>query len=725
MRVRSPIRAYRSYYRLSGLCLALLQLSAVLTGWAEAAAPETALLEQVFPAATRIGAFTGKPEAAAAYRNGKLIGYVFHSRAVIASAGFSGKPLDVLIGIDLRAHVTGAALVEHQEPILVIGVADADLRRYVEQYRGRDLRNPIRVERHGTADAASVQAVSGATISSVVINDAILRSARVVARSRGLLGAAPTLDFDRYEAADWNALLSDGSLVDLRIAVGEIGSRLAEHRASYFSGAAAPSDENAAFLELYTGLATPARVGRNLVGDRAFNNLMAGLRPGDQLLFIGGSGLYSFKGTAYVRDGVFDRIQVVQGDKTILLRKEDYRRIEKFRLSGAPELRETALFVIRADRGFDPATDWRLELAVNAPREGGGTATIVFPLAYALPNIYRRPVSETAPGRPEETESLWLPVWRSRIVDVVVLTVALGILWGLLFFQDTLVRQRRLYNGLRITFLSFTLLWLGWYAGAQLSAFNVLTFAGAVRTGFRWDFFLLEPLIFVLWGFVAITLLFWGRGVFCGWLCPFGALQELLNRAAQKVGLRQVALPFPLHERLWPVKYILFIILFGLSLGALPFTQTLIEIEPFKTAIALRFDRTWPFVLYAGLLLVAGLFIQRFFCRYVCPLGGALAFPARMRMFEWLKRRWQCGLQCQICANNCPVQAIHPDGRINPNECIQCLSCQVIYYDDTTCPPLVERRKRRPPNLTERLIKRFADAEQAGEGNGAPEGGSP
>jgi len=76
-------------------------------------------------------------------------------------------------------------------------------------------------------------------------------------------------------------------------------------------------------------------------------------------------------------------------------------------------------------------------------------------------------------------------------------------------------------------------------------------------------------------------------------------------------------------------------------------------------------------------------------------IGAALAIPSGNRMFAWLKRRAQCGTDCQICADVCPVQAIHPDGRINLHECIYCLDCQAIYYDDHHCPPLVKRRKRR------------------------------
>ncbi|MBT6911929.1 MAG: 4Fe-4S binding protein, partial [Rhodospirillaceae bacterium] len=119
------------------------------------------------------------------------------------------------------------------------------------------------------------------------------------------------------------------------------------------------------------------------------------------------------------------------------------------------------------------------------------------------------------------------------------------------------------------------------------------------------------------------------------------------------------------------------------------------EMEPFKTAISMHFIRHWPFVAYVGGLLFLGLFIERFFCRYLCPLGAALAIPARLRMFEWLKRRFQCGHDCKLCATRCTVQAIHPNGSINPNECIYCLACQANFFDNRVCPPLVAKRKRR------------------------------
>ncbi len=92
----------------------------------------------------------------------------------------------------------------------------------------------------------------------------------------------------------------------------------------------------------------------------------------------------------------------------------------------------------------------------------------------------------------------------------------------------------------------------------------------------------------------------------------------------------------------------------------------------------LKFMREWWFVAFALVLLLAGLFVERFYCRYLCPLGAALAIPARLRVFDWLRRYPMCGNPCQRCAHDCPVQAIQPEGDIDPNECIQCLNCQML-----------------------------------------------
>jgi NosR/NirI family nitrous oxide reductase transcriptional regulator len=290
---------------------------------------------------------------------------------------------------------------------------------------------------------------------------------------------------------------------------------------------------------------------------------------------------------------------------------------------------------------------------------------------------------------------LWQRIWQSRIAAIVVLALMLGALTVIFFFQNLIVPHEKLFDRIRLAFLAVTLFWLGWIAQAQLSVVNVLTFTSSLRTGFHWESFLVDPLIFILWCSVAAALLFWGRGPFCGWLCPFGALQELTNRAAKALKVPQITVPWGVHERLWPIKYILFLALFGVSLGSLIWAERLAEVEPFKTAIVLRFLREWWFVAFALALLAAGLFVERFFCRYLCPLGAALAIPGRMRMFDWLRRYRECGNPCMRCFNECPVQAIHPEGHINPNECISCLHCQVLYHHDYKCPVRIQRRVKR------------------------------
>jgi NosR/NirI family nitrous oxide reductase transcriptional regulator len=89
-------------------------------------------------------------------------------------------------------------------------------------------------------------------------------------------------------------------------------------------------------------------------------------------------------------------------------------------------------------------------------------------------------------------------------------------------------------------------------------------------------------------------------------------------------------------------------------------------------------------------------------------------------MFEWLKRRKQCGYECQLCAKNCMVQAIHPLGQINPNECLYCMNCQVIYWDDHKCPPLVMKRERRGKKSVAPAVTTLISATEAGDTSNNP-----
>jgi len=685
--------AARAAVLVSQFILALGVAAAAPGAQAETATPDArAIAAELFAlpeSALELGPFQGTPRAAEVRENGRRVGFVVSSWDAIGSVGFSGKPVDVWLGVGLDARIAGARLIAHEEPILVIGVAPEALEQFVAGFAGLDLRG--RIEEVGSESRVGVpDTVSGASVSSMVIQDAVLRAGRLVAATRGLLGSGaqgPLIDRASFAPAGWSELLAEGAIARRRIDQREAARALEE---------APPAQPEALFAEIYLALATPPSLGQNLIGRRLYESLLGEIGPADNLILVAAEGLYSFKGTDYRKSGVFERIELRQGDKTIKLTAEGYRNLERLAAEGAPMLREIGVFTVPAASGFDPVRPFELALLSSREIPSGGLVAASFSLRYELPARFvlgPAPTAMSAAAQPKPP--LWQDIWRARAWEVALLSVMLSVLAAILVFQDSLARRYVLYRRVRQGFLIVTLVWLGWIAGAQLSVVNVLTFAQALLTGFQWELFLLDPLIFILWGFVAIGLLFWGRGVFCGWLCPFGALQELLNTAARRLKVPQIQVPFALHERLWPIKYIIFLGLFAVSLNSVTLAFQGAEVEPFKTAITLKFLRAWPFVLYAAGLLVAGLFIERFFCRYLCPLGAALAIPARLRMFEWLKRRVQCGRECRICATRCPVQAIHPLGQINPNECIHCLNCQTLYYNATTCPPLVARAQRR------------------------------
>ena len=72
-----------------------------------------------------------------------------------------------------------------------------------------------------------------------------------------------------------------------------------------------------------------------------------------------------------------------------------------------------------------------------------------------------------------------------------------------------------------------------------------------------------------------------------------------------------------------------------------------------------------------------------------------MAIGGKLRIFNsFLKRRNECGSPCKLCSNECPIDAIEKNGKINMNECFYCLDCQSLYHNDNKCPPLVIIRKK-------------------------------
>ena len=497
-----------------------------------------------FPQADRFGNLEGKPPAAAVYQGQRLLGYAYLTSDVLRIPAYSGHPINTLVGFDLQGRIVGLRIVEHQEPILVVGISEERLQRFVSQYKDKSVFDHVVIGAGAEGDVA-IDTISGATITVMVENATLMRSVRRVAESRGLSPPSP-----------------------------------------------------------------PA---------------------------------------------------LVTADATTASGKEK------------------------------PAAD---NVAAPASASGKSAPPAAVTNAKALSSVSQAAAKKNITASIQD-EPIWKGVWRKSTFQIFVLVTGLVFLTLVLVFQDWLAKRPRLLVYVRDGYLIFTVVFIGWYSLAQLSVVNVLTFAQAAMHNFQWEGFLIDPMMFILWSFVAVTLLLWGRGVYCGWLCPFGALQELTQQLARRLGVRQYEFSEMVHERLWALKYIILLALFGVSLQSLVQAERLAEVEPFKTAITMRFQREWGYVVFAAGLILVSAVNRKFYCKYLCPLGAALTIPGKFRIFDWLRRHRECGRPCQVCAVECEVQAIRKNGEINANECHYCLDCQVTYWNNQKCPPEVERRKRR------------------------------
>ncbi len=677
-------------------------------------------VEAIFPNADTYGTRLSEAPIIPVKKGAETLGFVFLNTDFVGAVGYSGKPIYILIGLRVDGRIAGAKLVKHSEPIVLAGIPEEKIADFITGYVGSDI---LTMAREKAGEPPPVDIVSGATVTVMVMDDSIKRASVRAARILGLgglealsadSGPKRSVDTSKNEILDWTDLIGNGSVRRLRLSVGDVNQSFDEQGNEKAIARPEKGDENATFIDLYAAsLAVPA-IARSLLGEQEYKNYLGRLKEGQSGFLIMGSGRYSFRGSGYVRGGIFDRIQVTQGEEHLRFRDRGYKNLGDVAAQGAPDFKEVALFYTPKDATFDPANPWNLQLLVQRAIGALEKVFVAFELSYQLPDEYV--IVESASASPSDTEAtqlqqdpqhqgaigeltfadldtnaLWFRIWKQKPYSIVILIVAIGVLTIIFFSQHQLAKYPRVGNWVRIGFLTFTLFWIGFYAQAQLSIVNVFAFVNALLSDFRWEYFLMEPLIFILWSSIAASIILWGRGPFCGWLCPFGALQELTNKIAKYFKIPQIAVPWWIHERLWALKYLIFLGLIGISVYSLTLAEQLAEIEPFKTAIVLRFMRTWPYLLFVGALLFAGLFIERFFCRYLCPLGAALSIPSRLHMFSWLKRYRNCGDPCQICAQECMVQAIEPSGEINPNECLDCFHCQQLYNDRNVCPVVIHK----------------------------------
>ncbi|WPH24291.1 4Fe-4S binding protein [Variovorax paradoxus] len=683
------------------LLAALLLVATALA--AQAGVMTRAALQRHFPPPWTVGEKDAQLPVWPIFKQGMtspvLAGYVFESIDLAPIPGFSGTPINLLVALDAKGAFLDVRVLSHHEPVFLEGLGEGPLLRFAEQYKRLSLRQNIKIgsnanrgEQHGSANAY-IDGVAKATASVRILHQSLLASALRVARAR--LGFAAGSDpallarvrRDGFRPMDWDALLQAGLVQRVRLSRGQVERAFADTGVEEADGTGAASGET--FSELYLAYLNAPAVGRNLLSEAGWQHLLGRIDEGDHALLAIATGRYTFVGDRFVRGAVPDRLTLRQGELPLELRDLDLD--DPLRLPAALRHADAKVFRVIGPAGLDPARP--LDFALRVTREKGMLYGERVSRDFALP--YRLPTDQVI-ARQDDTQG-WQAVWHARTWELAVLAGALALLAVVLARPRWIVATPARLARFRTGYLVFTLVFIGWFAQGQLSIVHVTAAIQALAAGRSLGFLLYDPMSVALWAFAALTLVVWGRGTFCGWLCPFGALQELAAQLARRTGLGKKRLrPHrDLDARLKRLKYAVLAAILALAAVSPAWTDQAVEVEPFKTAITLNFVRAWPFVAWAGGLVLLNLVLYKGFCRYLCPLGAGLKLLGHARLLKWIPRRAECGTPCQTCRHRCEYQAIKPDGAIVYGECFQCLDCVAIHDSPQRCAPLIARGRQR------------------------------
>lgn len=630
-------------------------------------------------------------------RKGALSGYVFETGALAPLPGFSGAPIHVLVTIDADGRFLHAELLEHNEPVFVSGLGNAPFHAFMRQYRGLSVFDSITVGvPYGAGDRASsahvyLDGVTKATASVRIAHESILAASLEVARwsLKGLTGGpAPTPRQDTG-GLDWEALVAEGLVQRRLIRNAEVEAAFADTLWEDDDPEAA-DDPDGVYLDLWVIDIGPRALAEAVLDAEtlAARDQFLSVATHDEPILLLANGRHGLVSEAFIRNTSPDLLFARQDGLPIALRDAD---IEAGLGPGVPEFEHR--MILRTDRrlGFDPTRPW--DLQIRAAREHGVFMPEIglhdFSVTHATPErFFSRPEAVTA--RP-----VWVESILARLADLAVLAVVLFGLAAVMWRRMAALSMLGQFQLLRLGFLAGMTVFVGWWGQGQLSIVTAIGTLRAAVEGGRFAFLLYDPFSLLLWGVVLGSLLVWGRGFFCGWLCPYGALQEGTHALGRTLRIPQINVPDRWDRRLKWVKYGVLAVLLVTALTAPALNDFLVEVEPFKTAITVGFDREWYYVAYAALWLVLGMALFKGFCRYVCPLGALLAVGGLLRRWEWIPRRVECGSPCQLCKVRCNYGAIERDGRIRYDECFQCLDCVTIHEDPRQCVPLVLAAKRR------------------------------
>ena len=625
---------------------------------------------------------------------GAVAGYVFETEPLAPLPGFSGASINVLVALDLEGNFHDVRLLDHNEPIFVSGLGTPVFQQFFEQYRGHNIASTLVVGTpYGDAGDGGglvyLDGVTKATASVRIAHESILAAVTQVARAKmqGVPTGPPSRPNPEYdEPLTWDDLVAQGLARRFTITNAEADAA--------FAGTLwedddpeARADPQAPFIDLWIVDLGPPAIARATLDKDSFDDLQRFLEisDNDEPILLIEAGRHGLVEDDFIRNTSPDLLRAEQFGLPVALRDSDLFVDLHSDLPNA--LHDATAMILRTDRrlGFDPTQEWTLHVQAN--RAHGSfmpqIGSHVFSVTHATDaRFFLQPV--VAKPLPPWREAL-----RNRQTDLIVLGVALVALVSLLVLRLNWLAGLRIFTPVRLTILAIMTCFVGWWGQGQLSIVTVL---GVLRTGVEggsYAFLLYDPFSLLVWAVAILGFVLWGRALFCGWLCPFGALQEFAHHLGRLLRLPQIE-PSPVWDaRLKWLKYAVLAGLVSLALTAPAHLDTAAEVEPFKTAITTFFVREWYYVAYAVGLLALSMVLFKGFCRYVCPLGAVMAIGGLIRGRDWIARRADCGSPCQLCTVRCQYGAIDRKGRIDYAECFGCLDCVTIHDDPKQCVPLV------------------------------------
>ena len=187
---------------------------------------------------------------------------------------------------------------------------------------------------------------------------------------------------------------------------------------------------------------------------------------------------------------------------------------------------------------------------------------------------------------------------------------------------------------------------------------------------------------FVLMAIGLFTAILFGA-VFCGWLCPFGSIQEWTGKMGRKLFAQKYNsyVPYKYDKYLRYLRYI--ILAWVLYMTAVTGKLVFSDIDPYSALFHL-----WTSEVALGglillvIILVGSLFIERPWCKYLCPYGAILGVTNKFRIFK-IKRHNNTCMSCNACNRACPMNIDVANSLVIRNhQCIGCMKCT----SEETCP---------------------------------------